>query len=96
MIVVGCSSYASKTSPRPPTSKRGGPASISRRSTAHKSASGASLPINRANADWSFVDRRATGRFAERCGGGGGGEYASQVGFGWSNGVALEFLAHRP
>ena len=25
--------------------------------------------------------------------GGGGGEYAPQVGFGWSNGVALEFLA---
>jgi neutral trehalase len=25
---------------------------------------------------------------------GGGGEYAPQVGFGWSNGVALDLLAH--
>ena len=25
---------------------------------------------------------------------GGGGEYAPQVGFGWSNGVALDFLAN--
>ena len=25
---------------------------------------------------------------------GGGGEYAPQVGFGWSNGVALDFLSN--
>jgi alpha,alpha-trehalase len=25
---------------------------------------------------------------------GGGGEYQPQVGFGWSNGVVLDFLAH--
>jgi alpha,alpha-trehalase len=43
----------------------------------------------------------ATGAMHEKydvsVGGGGvgcGGEYAPQVGFGWSNGVALDLLAH--
>ncbi|ATY31069.1 alpha,alpha-trehalase TreF [Sphingomonas psychrotolerans] len=31
----------------------------------------------------------------ERCGAGGGGEYGTEVGFGWTNGVTLELLCRR-
>mmetsp|Transcript_30315 Transcript_30315/g.103039 ORF Transcript_30315/g.103039 Transcript_30315/m.103039 type:complete len:227 (-) Transcript_30315:1259-1939(-) len=58
MMVVGCSSCTSSTSPRSPASNRGRPPSSSPSGTIHGSSSGLSLPKSRANALEILYPRR--------------------------------------